>query len=217
MNCGDDCDVSINQCRPKTNNIEEIKKNRKIKKVSRSMKKKEYKLKHGKKVSKDNNRVMKIYYINIRGIKSKIRSMEEILKKMKIDVAIFCESLLKKSEKIKIEGYNSFNVNEGSTNEKRGITIMYKKDLSNKISIQECSEECELVRIRLKMGSNENNTDIIICYGVQEGSSKEKLNEFYDQLQKMIENSAKKKIIIGDLNAKIKEGNLNEKESKNGM
>ena len=50
------------------------------------------------------NRI-KIYYCNVRGVKSKIPSIQQILNKIKPTVGILCETFLEESETIHFNGY----------------------------------------------------------------------------------------------------------------
>ena len=51
---------------------------------------------------------MKVYYVNIRGIKSKINSLNDIIAEQKPDVLGIVETMLDEKESIHIKGYEIY-------------------------------------------------------------------------------------------------------------
>jgi len=64
-----------------------------------------HKHKRGKKYQqKDKEAEIKIFFCSIRGIKSKIDSVREIMKMCLPDIAVFNETFLEKEETVRIDG-----------------------------------------------------------------------------------------------------------------
>ena len=173
--------------------------------------------------SKKNKNMFKkftLYYNNIRGIKSKVESLKEIVKEEKPHIICLNEILLGDEEKVEIEDYEIMynSKREG----KMGTLIGIHKILVGKtVIIEKISEEYEALWIQC---SNNNNIKMRIgnIYAPQENRTKKSIiNKMYSNIKKH-SNEAKKlgeKILVaGDFNAKIGEyieGNKNE-VSKNG-
>ena len=95
---------------------------------------------------------MKIYYNNIRGVKSKINSLKEIIDDQKPHIISISETLLGKEDCIDIKNYK-FMYNSKKEG-KGGIAIGIHKDILKKcMLIEEKSEEYEATWIKLS-----NNT-----------------------------------------------------------
>ena len=142
-----------------------------------------------------------MYYINIRDIKSKITSLEEIVREMKPTVIAITETWLEPDSPIEIEGYavyrNDRDENGG------GVMIAVKKELKNiTTEIKRTKENLESMFIMI------NNSQIKLRLGVvyfpQEKD--QKLKEIYNIIKEQVERSRNEEesiIIIGDFNCRI--------------
>ena len=54
----------------------------------------------------------KIYYVNARGVKSKVKSLQEILQEEKPTVVAITETVLEGNEEVNLEGYTIFPKNK---------------------------------------------------------------------------------------------------------
>ena len=61
---------------------------------------------HIKSVGKKKIKKMKIYYVNIRGLKSKFESLKEIIEQKLLDTVGIVEICLQEDEEIQLEGYH---------------------------------------------------------------------------------------------------------------
>ena len=161
-----------------------------------------------------------LYYNNIRGIKSKLESLKEIIIEKKPHIICLNETLLGEEEKVEIEDYEIMynSKREG----KMGTLIGIHKMLVGKsVILEKISEEYEAFWIQC---SNNNNIKMRIgnIYAPQENRTKKSIiNKMYSNIKKH-SNEAKKLgekiLVVGDFNAKIGEyiqGNKKE-VSKNG-
>jgi exonuclease III len=158
---------------------------------------------------------MKIYYNNIRGVKSKINSLKEIIDDQKPHIICLSETLLGKEDNIEIKKYK-FMYNSKKEG-KGGIAIGIHEELFKKsILLEEKSEEYEATWIRI---SNNDNINVRIgtIYAPQESKTKKSVIEKMYNNIKMHKLEAEKRgekiIISGDFNTKIGEyinGNKNE-------
>ena len=73
---------------------------------------------------------LKIYYVNIRGIRSKIVSLEEILERTKPDVLGIVETHLEEGEELEIEGYNC--IRKDRNKDGGGVLIAIRKEYERK-------------------------------------------------------------------------------------
>ena len=87
--------------------------------------KKRRKIRRSKKI-KNKLKKFKLMYVNIRGVKSKRRSLEEIVKEEKPTVIAITETLLEKTEELTLEQYE---VLPGKADKGRGIMIAVRKEL----------------------------------------------------------------------------------------
>ena len=148
---------------------------------------------------------MKIYYNNIRGVKSKINSLKEIIDDQNPHIISLSETLLGKEENIEIKNYK-FMYNSKKEG-KGGIAIGIRKDVFKKcMLIEEKSEEYEATWIRI---SNNDNINVRIgtIYAPQESKTKKSVIEKMYNNIKMHKLEAEKRgekiIISGDFNTKI--------------
>ena len=156
----------------------------------------------GKKV-KNKLKNFKIMYVNLRGYKSKKRSIEEIIIEEKPTVVAFAETLLEEKEKVKIEGYETYVPEEKGS---RGIMIAVNKDLEKITSVvMEDAEQGEQLWIQIVNGQIDIRIGLV--YAPQESRTKVcDLKKMYKKIEEQV-NKGKEKdqkvLIVGDLNCKI--------------
>ena len=97
---------------------------------------------------KQNDNKINIMTINVRGIKSKMDSLETALHAMNIDIAAITETHLKNNEGIKIQGYIWNGKNRKGDG--GGIGFLYREKISSKIIDIEHNSEKEIKWIQLK-------------------------------------------------------------------
>ena len=144
---------------------------------------------------------MKIFYCNIRGLKSKTTSLETVLEQVKPDIIVIAETQIIGRCKIKIQNYN-INGEANRNSKSGGILIGTRKssDIETVILKKDAKNQQIWAIIRAKTYSFR----ICIVYGYpsEDRISQEELEEWYvvleEEYMKQIEYDT---IIIGDFNA----------------
>ena len=145
-----------------------------------------------------------LYYVNIRGLKSKIDSLGCIIGTVNPDVMAICEikTITSGSAKsfFKSHGY------EIILNKHSGLMIAakYKLDMVNVTS----TGHNNIISTSIKIGLN--HLTIVLAYGLQESANEGERNEFFEELELEMtaaEDRGNKTILVGDLNSKITQEN----------
>ena len=76
----------------------------------------------------------KIYYLNIRGLKSKIESLKEIIIEGKPEVMVIVETMLDEKDKVVMEGYTIY---RNDRNGDEGGVLIAIKDVLKVIMVEE--------------------------------------------------------------------------------
>ena len=155
----------------------------------------------------------KMYYVNIRGIKSKIDSLIRIANETQPQVMCVTETLLGEKETIEIPEYKIFYNSKKAG--QAGIIIAIKENLKHvTVETDRVNEEHQSLWIKIDNGKNKINVGCV--YAPQE--SKTKLKE-YTQMYNSIEARIKKikvdrerLLLTGDFNGKIGEAIEGNKE-----
>ena len=143
--------------------------------------------------------------LNIRGIKSKLISLKEIIEETKPTILNIQETHLGENEVIDLEGYKIIynNKKEG----KGGTAIAIQNNIISKcVEIEKISENYEAMWIRI---SNNNSINLRIgnVYAPQESRTKDKeIEKMYNNIRKNkleADKNYEKIIISGDFNCKI--------------
>ena len=109
-----------------------------------------------------------MYYVNTRGIKSKLNSVERIAEELAPQVMCVTETMLDKDEKIEIPGYRVFDNNNKTG--KGGIIIAVKKELKDiTIETEQVTEEYQSLWIKIDNTRNKINVGCI--YAPQENKT----------------------------------------------
>jgi len=124
------------------------------------------------------------------------------------DLIVLNETLYRNNERTKLKNYRSFNKNRENKNG-GGIEILIKNSMENRtITISEGSQEIEELTIRTE--TRKRAINIITLHGKIEGRvNREKIREQFTHLEELInsiESAGEDYILIGDLNAKIGNG-----------
>ena len=150
----------------------------------------------------------KILYLNIRGMKSKINSLNDILEE--IQPAIFCitETHLMEKEKLDIDE-DDYEVFRNDRNQDGGgVLIGVERRLAHLTTIVEKKKEVE-ESLWVVMNNNQLPLRIGVVYAPQESrTAKEKYEEMYKSLDEQIsmaKQNNQKLLLVGDFNCKIGE------------
>ena len=177
------------------------KKERKMKKKRRKQNK-DKKLKH-----------MKVYYVNTRGIKSKLDSIQDIVAEEDPDIVGITETMLNENENIEIENYEVY---RNDRNEEGGGVLIAVKDTYKNVTVEVQRENKEEESIWVAIGTN-TVTRVGVVYAPQETrTQKVKLKEMYKRIEKEVQKARENEqqiIVMGDMNCKVGDmidGNNNE-------
>ena len=160
-------------------------------------------MRRGNKKNKKEFDNFKVYYVNTRGIKSKLNSIERIASELDPQVMCITETMLDKDEKIKISGYKNFY--NGNKSGKGGIIIAVKEKLAEvTVELEQITEEYQSLWI--KIDNTKTKINIGCVYAPQEKTRIDILSKMYEHVASRTTKARtdKEKIIItGDFNAKI--------------
>ncbi|MCH2406130.1 MAG: endonuclease/exonuclease/phosphatase family protein [Nitrosopumilus sp.] len=156
---------------------------------------------------------------NVRGVKSKLNSIRNIIEEEKPTIIGLVETKLDEEDIIEIEGYE-IRRRERKT-EGGGVLIAYREEIKNIINVvREVEEDCEM--LWMKINNQVNKIRIGIIYMPQEDSTTyNKLKNIYSVIEEEIRtafNNKEKLLIMGDLNCKVGNNipNNNAKVTKGG-
>ena len=147
----------------------------------------------------------KLYYQNVRGIKSKIDSLIELVDDFDPTIICLVETHLLKEEEIKIEGYSTIFRNDNTVNS-GGILIAVKDNI--KTVTLEVEQEQEVGQsIWVVINNNKSIIRIGTIYGPQENKTKNSdLKIMYKNIAKQIHKAKENQeqvLLLGDFNAKV--------------
>ena len=153
--------------------------------------------------------------INVRGIKSKLDSLESYLKANEIHIAGITETHLQGKENIYIDGYRWIGKNRNKDG--GGVGFCIKDTLIPAVSNEITNDEKEILWITFKA---KETIKIGVYYGKQENYNREKMIKEYEEITEEANDIKPKEhiIIMGDFNAKLKvqRDDCNQLQSRNG-
>ena len=154
------------------------------------------------------SKMLNIIYSNARGIKSKTKSINEILFQTQCDIFAITETNLKDKEKVNINGYTWAGKNRAS--EGGGIGFLINKKIEAAIIIeQQENTNTEIMWIRIQLKRKETRF-IGLIYGKQERNNNATLDKEFKiierHLYQYIANNQNHILLLGDFNAKIGNG-----------
>ena len=145
----------------------------------------------------------KFYYLNIRGLKSKIESLKKIIIEEKPEVIGLVETMLYGKDKVVMEGYIIY---RNDRNGDGGVLIAIK-DVLKGIMVEESNSKRKNESIRLSLTNNKTKIRIGLVYNPQENkTTKDELEDVYGRIESEIKNARKMEqhiIVMGDMNCKI--------------
>ena len=170
---------------------------------SKSEEKKKKKVRRGGKKIKNKLKKFKMIYVNMRGYKSKKRSLKQIIDEEKPTMIAIAETLLEDDEKEKIEGYHVLKPAEKGS---RGIMIAVTEELKNITSIV-MEDNTVGEQMWMQIYNGQINIRIGLIYAPQESRTKvSELRKMYKMIEEQVskgKESKQKVMIVGDLNCKI--------------
>ena len=160
----------------------------------------------------------KVMYINIRGLKSKVESLKEILLDENPEIVGLTETMLDEADVIDIEGYTVHRNDRNGIG--GGVLLAVKIDLKGLI-VQECKDSEEGESLWMSMGNTKMNLRMGIVYNPQESRTKKnKLKKVYQSMEREVKKAKEKKqsvLLMGDFNCKVGDAiNGNKGEVSNG-
>ncbi len=163
------------------------------------------------------NMHLKLLSINVRGIKSKLKSLESTLQATGTHIAGISETHLQPKEIIHIEGYVWIHKARDSCGG-GGVGFLIRNDIFPAIQSIKNKEDTGLKIMWIKINTKPT-LHIAIYYGPQENVKAEQLKDEYKQLENSIrEQKSTNIIVMGDFNAKIEINKVDIKQviSRNG-
>ena len=148
--------------------------------------KKAHRINHGqikrkrgiKRNNKSRNQILKIFGINAAGIKSKIKSFDNVLSRLKPHIWAIQETKLKPHETIKCGALDEYQVFTSSRQKSQGggVALGVHKMLESTL-IREGDDDCEVISVLVVVGNM--RIRVVVAYGVQENALKEKKEKFW--------------------------------------
>lgn len=148
-------------------------------------------------------RNMMVYFINARGLKSKLDSMEEIIDELKPDIIGIVESHLDSKDIITIEGYHI--VRNDRNSEGGGVMIAVKEKYKH-VTMEVTQKRENAESIWITIGNKTKYRAGVVYVPKGDGERKEILQEIDDQIIEEISIAQIKKekvIVMGDFNCKV--------------
>ena len=128
---------------------------------------------------------LKIFGVNAAGIKSKLKSFDEILTRLNPQVWMLQETKLKPDEKISCEASKAFQIYYLNRQNLQGggLALGVVKELESTL-IREGNDETEAISVNIVMG--EATVRTILAYGPQENALKEKKDKFWEFIEEEV-------------------------------
>ena len=138
------------------------------------------KIRRGGKRIKNKLKKFKVLYVNLRGYKSKTKSIKEIILEEKPTLIAFAETLLDEGEEIDLEGYKVIVPKEKGS---RGILMAIDKELEKITSVvMEDKEDGEQLWVQIFNG--QINIRVGLVYAPQESRTKlSELKKMYSKIE----------------------------------
>ena len=149
-----------------------------------------------------NNKTINFYYVNLNGYRSKKESLKQIIKENNIHILLLTETKVYSKTAIKLSGFQVFSV----VRTKRygsGLAIAIKHGICTAVMIDE-GENAEFASVKLIIGSKQIR--LILAYGLQEYSSKQEIDDFYENINIQLNRTliaGESVVLAGDFNAKL--------------
>ena len=147
---------------------------------------------------------MTLYYVNIRGIKSKIESLQEIVEEKKPDIIALVETHLEKEEQLKIEGYHIIRKDRNSEGE--GVMLAMKERYRDAYVEMENDENDDGENIWIVLGTKTKYKIGVIYAPKGDKAGIGEIRTRYKNIEREIikgQENEQKIIVVGDFNCKI--------------
>ena len=137
---------------------------------------------------KAKNGLFKLYGINCAGIKSKITTFNDVLKRVQPKIWTLQETKLKNNESISCEALGSYQVYYRNRQESHGggIALGVAKDLKSTL-VKEGDNDTEVISVKVFLKDIELR--VITAYGPQENDLKVKKEKFWEFIEEEINNA----------------------------
>ena len=128
------------------------------------------------------NKKLRMFGVNAAGIKCKLESFNDILKRLKPQIWAVQETKLKQNEKINCDAVSNFQIYYLYRQESGGggLAIGVDKDIESTL-VREGNYDIEALVVQVVLGATP--VKIIVAYGPQENSLKEKKDKFWEFLE----------------------------------
>ena len=141
---------------------------------------------------------------NVRGVKTKITSIKEIIEEEKPTIIGLVENKLREEDLIEIEGYEIKRMEREE--EGGGVLLAYRESIKNIVMVvREVNKNCEMLWIKINNGKIKIRVGVI--YMPQETlTGTEKLEGIYNIIEEEVQSAIsndEKVIIMGDMNCKV--------------
>ena len=128
----------------------------------------------------------KLIYQNIRGMKSKVNSLREMVEDQKPRIVCLVETHLEKEEEVAIPGYETIYRNDKTTNS-GGILVAVKDNIKT-VTMQTHKQEQVGEGLRILTDNKKTNLKLGIIYAPQQNTTLNKeLKKMYQETKDQIE------------------------------
>ena len=157
------------------------------------------------KIIKNALKNFKIYYQNVRGLKSKLDSLQEMIDYYQPSLVCIVETYMQKQEEIQIQGYSLVCDNDRSANS--GRTLVGVRDNIKNISLELTQENKVGQSLWILVTNTKKKIRVDVIYAPQENvAPNNELKIMYEDIREQIKTGKEEKqqiLILGDFNAKI--------------
>ena len=163
------------------------------------------KVKRGKSI-KDQLEKFRIFYVNMRGLKTKVKSSQEMIQEERPTLIALTETNLKEKEELKLEGYRVIPKNVSAEEGGRGLIIAVRNEIKHITSVV-MEEEHPAQQMWVKISNQRIKIRIGLIYAPQESRTRIlQLKPMYDKIEDQIQKgkiNKEKVLVLGDFNCKI--------------
>ena len=146
----------------------------------------------------------KIFYLNIRGLKCKLDSLNNIIDELEPTLFCITETHLIEKEELEIDGYELYRNDRDQDG--GGVLIGIQEQLKNIVTVVEKQHAVE-ENLWLVINNNQVAIRVGVIYAPQESrTAKEAYEEMYENIERQIEIAKQEKqklLIMGDFNCKV--------------
>ena len=170
----------------------------------------ERRLKRQRDLLKGRCTVLRVGTLNVGTMNGRERKLSDMMKQRKVDVLCLQKTKWKKSKARNIGGGCKLFYN-GADGRKNGIVIVVREELFESImKVKRVSDRLMAMKLEVKW----LKLNIVSAYAPQVGNSMEEKNDFWKNLDGLIESiSIQERIVLNaDLNGHVEEGNIGNEE-----